>query len=158
MTSLFYGLFGSRKAAERAIEALSHETGGEGINAVLHEGHLDGENLQMGGTDVRRSAALGAVVVGCLAAGIGVLLLTPRIGLGLGWFEFMLIAIAGTIMGVTAGALAGSSEPGPELRPLVEKLGPTDVLVTIETGAASEEAVCDLLRANGASDLAVARY
>ena len=131
MSQVIYGLFDTRNAAEEAIDAIEAEIGNEGVNALVHEGHLRDEDVQMGATDALKGAFLGATVVGIVAAFIGALILIPTANLSIGWSEWFFMAMGGTIMGVTAGAVAGASEPKKELIAMAKKLDEGKVLVTM---------------------------
>jgi hypothetical protein len=153
---MIYGVFNTRAQADSAIDAVESETGSAGINALVHEGHLRDEDVQMGGTDALRGAILGAVVVGCVAALIGGVLLVPGANLSIGWTEFLFMAIAGTIMGVTAGAVAGASEPRKELLALAQRLEEGKVLVTMEADEIPTATVVELFSKNGAVEVKAA--
>lgn len=155
MSQVIYGVFDNRMQAEEAIEAIEHETNHEGVNALVHEGQLRDEDVQMGGTDALKGAVLGAVVVGVLASIIGGLLLVPSANLSVGWTEFFFIAIGGTIMGVTAGAVAGASEPRKELIAMAKRLEEGKVLVTMDTELAPS-AVIELFSSCGALEVRAA--
>jgi len=131
MSQVIYGLFDTRNAAEDAIEAIEAQTGNEGTDALVHEGHLRDEDVQMGGTDALKGAILGATVVGIVAAFIGALILVPTANLSIGWSEWVFMALGGTIMGITAGAVAGASEPRKELIAMARRLDEGKVLVTM---------------------------
>ena len=155
MSQVIYGLFDTRNAAEEAIDAIEAKIGNEGVNALVHEGHLRDEDVQMGGTDALKGAIAGALVVGIIASLIGGFLLIPNADLSVGWTEFLFIAIGGTIMGVTAGAVAGASEPRPELIAMARRLEEGKVLVTMDTELAPSE-VIDLFSAHGALEVRAA--
>ena len=131
MSQVIYGLFDNRNAAEEAIDAIEVETGHEGVNALVHEGHLRDEDVQMGATDALKGAILGATVVGIVAAFIGGLILIPSANLSIGWSEWVFMALGGTIMGITAGAVAGASEPKKELIAMARHLDEGKVVVTM---------------------------
>jgi hypothetical protein len=156
MSQMIYGVFNTRAQADSAIEAIATEAGGEGINALVHEGHLRDEDVQMGGTDALRGAVMGALVVGCMGALIGGLLLIPAANLSIGWTEWLFMAIAGTIMGVTAGAVAGASEPRKELVALAQRLEEGKVLVTMDAAEIPTATVVELFAKNGAIDVKAA--
>ena len=155
MSQVIYGVFDNRNQAEDAIEAIEDQTGRKGVNALVHEGHLRDEDVQMGGTDALKGAIAGALVVGIIASLIGGFLLIPNADLSVGWTEFLFIAIGGTIMGVTAGAVAGASEPRPELIAMARRLEDGKVLVTMDTELAPSE-VIDLFSAHGALEVRAA--
>ena len=155
MSQVIYGVFDNRNQAEDAIEAIEDQTGHKGVNALVHEGHLRDEDVQMGGTDALKGAIAGALVVGIIASLIGGFLLIPNANLSVGWTEFLFIAIGGTIMGVTAGAVAGASEPRPELIAMARRLEEGKVLVTMDTELAPSE-VIDLFSAHGAIEVRAA--
>lgn len=156
MSQMIYGVFETRAQADSAIEAIESQTGNEGINALVHEGHLRDEDVQMGGTDALRGAIAGALVVGCVAALIGGLLLVPNAGLSIGWSEFVFMAVGGTIMGVTAGAVAGASEPRKEVAALARRLEEGKVLVTMEADEIPPATVVDLFAKAGAIEVQAA--
>jgi hypothetical protein len=156
MSQMIYGVFNTRAQADSAIEAIAFETGHEGVNALVHEGHLRNEDVQWGGTDALRGAVLGAVAVGCIAALIGGLLLIPGTNLSIGWSEYFFMAVGGTIMGVTAGAVAGASEPRAELVALAKRLHEGKVLVTMEAAEIPIATVIELFTKNGAVEVKAA--
>lgn len=156
MSQMIYGVFDTRSQAEMAIQAIETEAGPEGINALVHEQHLRDEDVQMGGTDALRGAILGAVVVGVVAALLGGVLLIPGADLSVGWSEFVFMAVAGTIMGVTAGAVAGASEPRKELLALAQRLAEGKVLVTMDANDIPPAVVVDLFAKNGAVEVKAA--
>jgi hypothetical protein len=156
MSQMIYGVFNTRAQADSAIQAIASETGDEGVNAQIHEGHLRDEDVQMGGTDALRGAVFGAVMVGCVAALIGGLLLIPGANLSIGWSEFVFMAVAGTIMGVTAGAVAGASEPRAELVAIAARLHEGKVLVTMDADEIPTATVIELFSKNGAIEVEAA--
>ena len=151
MSQTIYGVFDNRKQADEAIEALEAATGHHGVNAFVHEGHMRDEDVQMSATLALKGAIAGALLVGCVGALIGGLLLVPAANLSVGWVEFVFITIAGTVMGVTAGAVAGASEPTSELLAVSEVLEQGKVLVTAETDELPSATVIELMTRNGAS-------
>lgn len=155
MSQVIYGVFDNRTQAEKAIEMLEHEASVGGVNALVHEGHLRDEDVQMGGTKALEGAIAGALVVGLLASLIGGLLLAPAANLSVGWVEFVFIALGGTIMGVTAGAVAGASEPREELIAMARRLEQGKILVTMDTELPASE-VIELFSAHGAIEVRAA--
>lgn len=156
MSQMIYGVFDTRAQADLAIEAVEMSTGHEGVNALVHEGHLRDEDVQMGGTDALRGAILGAVVVGAIAALIGGVLLIPGADLSIGWTEWVFMAAAGTTMGITAGAVAGASEPRKEVVALARRLAEGKVLVTMEADEIPIATVVELFTNNGAVEVQAA--
>lgn len=112
--------------------------------------------MQWGGTDALRGALLGAGVVGIVGALIGGFLLIPGANLSIGWSEFFFMGVAGTIMGVTAGAVAGASEPRAELVALAKRLHEGKVLVTMEANEIPVATVIELFSKNGAVEVKAA--
>lgn len=156
MSQMIYGLFDNRSQAETALDAVESVTGNAGLNALVHEGHLRDEDVQMGATDALRGAVAGAVLVGVIAAIIGGVLLIPGANLSIGWSEFFFMAVGGTIMGVTAGAVAGASEPKAELAAIAKRLHEGKVLVTMEAAEIPPATVVALFRQNGAVEVKAA--
>jgi hypothetical protein len=156
MSQIIYGLFDTRTQAEAAIRAIETQTENKGINALVHEEYLRDEDVQMGGTDALRGAVMGAVVVGILAALVGGLLLIPAANMSVGWTEYLFISGAGTIMGITAGAVAGASEPRKELLALAQRLKQGKVLVTMDADEIPVDTVKDLMAQNGALEVIAA--
>jgi hypothetical protein len=153
---MIYGVFGTRAEAEHAIGAVEDELGHDGLNALVHEGHMRDEDVQMGATDALKGAILGAVVVGVIAAIVGGVLLVPGANLSIGWTEFLFMAIGGTIMGVTAGAVAGASEPRKELTAMAQRLAEGKVLVTMANDEIPAATIVDLFNASGAVEVKAA--
>jgi hypothetical protein len=146
---MIYGLFNTREQADLAIEAVQSESH-DGIHALVHEGYLRGEDMQMGATSALRGAILGGIVVGCTAALVGGLLVPSGV-LTFGWREFFFLAIAGTTFGVTAGAVAGASEPRRKLKTLAKQLKEGKVLVTLDADDGLPTAtILELFSENGA--------
>jgi hypothetical protein len=150
MSGMIYGVFDTRTQAEQAIEAVEGEVGHDAINTILHEGHMRDEDVQMGATDALKGAVTGALVVGIVAAIIGGVLLVPGANLSIGWTEWLFMAIGGTIMGVTAGAVAGASEPRKELAAMAKRLHEGKILVTMATDEIPAAAIVELFQTHGA--------
>ncbi|HVH99696.1 MAG TPA: hypothetical protein VM869_13335 [Enhygromyxa sp.] len=150
MSGMIYGVFDTRAQAERAIEAVEEQVGHDGLNALVHEGQMRDEDVQMGGTDALKGAVKGALVVGCVAALIGGVLLIPGTNMSVGWTEFLFMAIGGTIMGVTAGAVAGASEPRKELVAMARRLEEGKVLVTMANDEIPTATIVELFEKAGA--------
>jgi hypothetical protein len=156
MSAMIYGVFCTRDQAELAIQAVEGEVGHDGLNALVHEGHLRDEDVQMGATDALKGAIKGALLVGIAAALIGGVLLFPGVNLTFGWTEFVFMATGGTIMGVTAGAVAGASEPRKELLAMAQSLAEGKVLVTMANDELPAATIIELFAQNGAVDVAAA--
>jgi hypothetical protein len=156
MSGMIYGVFSTRDQAEKAIEAVEGEIGHDGLNALVPEGHMRDEDVQMGATDALKGAITGALVVGLIAALIGGVLLVPGANLSIGWTEFWFMAIGGTIMGVTAGAVAGASEPRKELLAMAQRLEQGNVLVTMANDELPAATIVELFAANGAVEVKAA--
>jgi len=150
MSGMIYGVFDTRAQAEEAIEAVEEQVGHDGLNALVHEGQMRDEDVQMGGTDALKGAVKGALVVGCVAALIGGVLLIPGTNMSVGWTEFLFMAIGGTIMGVTAGAVAGASEPRKELVAMARRLEEGKVLVTMANDEIPTATIVELFEKAGA--------
>jgi hypothetical protein len=155
MTGIIFGVFETRAAADSAIEAIEHELGGE-IAAVVHEEYLRDDDVQMSGTRALRGAVMGALVVGVLGALIGGLLLIPGANLSIGWTEFAFLGMAGSVMGVTAGAVAGASESREEIRTMASRLEQGKVLVTLDRHDVPSATILELFTANGAVEVKAA--
>jgi hypothetical protein len=150
MSGMIYGVFDTRIQAEHAIEAVEGEIGHDRISALVHEGHMRDEDVQMGATDALKGAVTGALVVGVVAAIIGGVLLVPGADLSIGWTEWLFMAIGGTIMGVTAGAVAGASEPRKELLAMAKRLHEGKILVTMATDELPAATIVELFQSHGA--------
>jgi hypothetical protein len=154
MSSIIYAVFENRDAAKTAIEAVEREFGE--VTAVVHEDHLRDEDVQMGATDALKGALWGAGLVGVIGALIGGLLLIPSADVSIGWTEFAFLAMAGTIMGVTAGAVAGASESRTEIRQMARRLEEGKVLVTLDRADVPSATIFELFSANGAMEVKAA--
>jgi hypothetical protein len=156
MSAMIYGIFNTRTQAESAIDAVEGASGNAGSNALIHADHLRLEDVQMGGTDALKGAIAGALLVGCIAAVLGGVLLIPGADLSIGCTEFLFMAIGGTIMGVTAGAVAGASEPRKELLAMAERLQEGKILVTMATDTIPTATIIELFTTHGAVDVKAA--
>ncbi len=155
MSGIIFGVFENREAAESAINAVEREVGAE-LGAVVHEEYLRDDDVQMSGTDALKGALMGAGVVGLFGALIGGLLLIPAADVSIGWTEFVFLGMAGSIMGVTAGAVAGASESREEIRRLAERLEQRKVLVTFNGADLPSATIINLFTANGAVEVKAA--
>lgn len=155
MSGIIFGVFENRAAAESAIEAVERQVGSE-LSAVVHEEHLRDDDVQMRGTDALKGAIKGAVLVGVMGALIGGLLLIPGANLSIGWTEFAFLGMAGSIMGVTAGAVAGASESREEIRKMAAVLEQGKVLVTLDSDELPSATILELFTANGAVEVKAA--
>jgi hypothetical protein len=155
MSGIIFGVFENREAAESAIEAVEREVGTE-LGAVVHEEYLRDDDVQMSGTDALKGALMGAGVVGLLGALIGGLLLIPAADVSIGWTEFVFLGMAGSVMGVTAGAVAGASESREEIRRMAERLEQGKVLVTFNQADLPSATIINLFTANGAVEVKAA--
>ncbi len=153
--SVILGVFENRESAESAIAAVERQTG-TSLDAVVHEDYFREEDVQMGGTAALKGALTGAGVVGLLGALIGGLVLIPSANLSIGWTEFAFLGLAGTIMGVTAGAVAGASETRDEIRRMSEWLEKGKVLVTLDVEEGAPGEILELFAANGAVEVKAA--
>jgi hypothetical protein len=156
MSGIIFGVFENRAAADAALEVVSREAGPQGINAFIHEEHLRDEDVQMTGTEALKGALKGAALVGISGAIIGGLILLPAAGLDVGWTEWVFLAVAGTIFGVTAGAVAGASESREEIRAMAKRLEQGNVLVTMEASEMPAATIVSLFAANGALEVKAA--
>lgn len=155
MSGIIFGVFENREAAQTAIDAVERQVGTE-LGAVVHEEYLRGEDLQMSGTDALKGALLGAAVVGVFGALIGGLLLIPAADVSIGWTEFAFLGLAGSVMGITAGAVAGASESREEIRRMAGRLEQGKVLVTFNQADLPSATILDLFTANGAVEVKAA--
>lgn len=152
MSGIIFGVFSDRERADAAVAAVEAEAGPQGINAFVHEESLRDEDVQMRGTDAMRGALMGAGMVGVLGAVVGCLLLIPAADLSIGWTEWFILMFAGSLFGITAGAVAGASEARAEIRAMARKLEQGNVLVTMEATEMPAATIVELLVANGASE------
>lgn len=155
MSGIIFGVFENRAQADAAVEELTRETAGD-VNAVVHDDHFRDEDVQMSGTDALKGAIKGALLVGISGALIGGLMMIPAADLSIGWTEWLFLALAGTIFGVTAGAVAGASESREEIRAMASKLEAGNVLVTMEADDMPAATIVDLLAAKGALEVKAA--
>lgn len=156
MSQMIYGVFNTRAQAESAILAVQIETRSVGVHALVHEGQLREQDVQMEATDAFHGAIVGALVVGGLAALIGAVLI-PSGTLRFGWIEFALMTVVGTTLGVIAGAVAGSSEPRRKLLALAERLREGKILVTMKSDDELPlSTIVELFNENGAVEVVAA--
>ncbi|MFV8749806.1 hypothetical protein ACNOYE_04595 [Nannocystaceae bacterium ST9] len=156
MSGIIFGVFENRTAAQSAIEAVEREVGTE-LAAVVHEEYLRDDDVQMSGTDALKGALMGAGVVGLFGALIGGLILIPSADVSIGWTEFAFLGLAGSIMGVTAGAVAGASESREEIRKMATRLEQGKVLVTLnQNDDVPSATILELFTANGAVEVKAA--
>jgi hypothetical protein len=155
MSGIIFGVFENRAQADAAVEELTRQTEGS-VNAVVHQDHFRDEDVQMSGTDALKGAVKGALLVGIAGAIIGSLMMIPAADLSIGWTEWVFLGFAGTIFGVTAGAVAGASESREEIRAMASKLEAGNVLVTMEADDTPAATIVDLLAAKGALEVKAA--
>lgn len=151
MSQFVYGVFESRNNAEQAIERVDALHHGSGVEAFVHEGHLEDGEIQMSGTQGLRGMIAGGVVSGLFGALIAAFVLAPAHDMGFGLAEFMLVALAGGVFGVCAGGVAGASEAKQEVAALGNQLRAGKVVVTMQVPTPEAGTVTRLLTESGAS-------
>lgn len=151
MSQFVYGVFEDRAGAEAAIDRVDALHAGAGVEAVVHEGHLRDDEIQMGGTQGLRGMIAGGVVSGLFGAIIAALFLAPAHDMAFGASEFLLVMLGGTIFGITAGGVAGASEAKSEVAALGEQVRLGKVLVTLQVPREDSAIVTRLLGESGAS-------
>lgn len=150
MSQFIYGVFEDRAEAEAAIDRVDALHQGSGVEAVVHEGHLRDDEIQMGGTQGLRGMIAGGIVSGVFGAIIAALFLAPAHEMAFGMSEFMLVMLGGTIFGITAGGVAGASEAKQEVSVLSEQVRNGKVLVTFQVPREDSAVVTRLLGESGA--------
>jgi hypothetical protein len=153
MSHIVYAVFDNEQQAERALEQCDST---EPAGAVFHEGHMREEDVQIGATQ----ALLGAIGLGTLVGVVGALIawlvVWPASGYMFTPWVVPLMAVAGSLFGVVAGAVAGASECKPNVRALTPEVERGHVVVTCEVqGKADADRILEAC-ARGGSTVAVA--
>lgn len=157
MSKVVYGVFRDDVSAGEALDELHADARYREIDAVVHEGHVREEDVQLGGTRALSGMILGGLVVGGIGAFFASFLIWPMAGYWFGLPEALLVLLAGSIFGVVAGGVAGASECKDSIRAGARKVaagGP--VLLTAELDAEDVGDLVELLRAGGASEVRAA--
>jgi hypothetical protein len=132
MSHTVYAVFDNERQAERALEKCDSE---EPAGAIFHEGHLREEDVQLGATQAFMGAVAGGTVVGLIGALIAWLVVWPAAGYLFTPWVVPLMALAGSLFGVVAGAVAGASECKENVRALTPEVERGRVVVTCEVEA-----------------------
>ena len=158
MSKVVYGVFRDDVSASRALGRLHAEPRYRDIDAVVHEGYVREEDVQLGGTRALSGMIVGGLVVGVIGAIAATFFVWPMAGYWFGLSEALLVVLAGSIFGVVAGGVAGASECKASIREGARTVATQGhVLVTAELDDSDEAAeVVELLREGGASDVRAA--
>lgn len=134
MSTVVYGLFEDRQAAERAVESAKASVAEvhHQVDGVVHSGHLREEEVQIAGSEALKGGIMGGLVVGIAGALIATFAIWPFAGHFFGVEALVLMVVAGSIFGVVAGAVAGASECKEAIRDTAAEVDKGSVLVTLE--------------------------
>jgi hypothetical protein len=153
MPKVVYGVFRDEMSAGEALERLHADARYREIGAVVHEGHVREEDIQLGGTHALSGMIIGGLLVGLLGAFFAYFFVWPMAGYWFGWPEALLVVLAGSIFGVVGGGVAGASECKASIREGARRVGQGGVLVTAELDRENVADVVELMRAGGAADV-----
>ena len=136
MAHIVYGVFDNEAQADRALsECGTSETTG----AQIQEGHWRDEDVQIGASQALWGGAIMGLGVGIAAALFAWMFLWPAAGVPLPAYAMIPMALAGSVFGLVAGAVAGASECNTELRALASQVDDKHrVVVTCEVDKASD--------------------
>jgi hypothetical protein len=158
MSKVVYGMFRDEPAAAQALDRIHANARYREIDAVVHEGYVREEDVQLGGTRALSGMIVGGLVVGVIGAIAASFFVWPMAGYWFGFTEAMLVLLAGSTFGVIAGGVAGASECKPSIRDGAHQVAAKGrVMVTAELDDADDvAAVVELLRDGGASEVRAA--
>jgi hypothetical protein len=143
MKQVSYGLFEGVASARDAVAAIEASgTPRKQCGVVLHQNHLDRDDLGIAETGAREGLRESAAVNSVVGAAIGAAILGPLGLVGGG--------VLGALVGVIGGSLAGSGAPDRGLEKLSKQLAEGKVLVIVEApDLASREAADAAMRSHG---------
>jgi hypothetical protein len=154
MSKVVYGVFRDDVSAGEALDRLHAEPRYRQIDAVVHQGHVREEDIQLGGTHALSGMLLGGVVVGSIGAVFAYFFVWPMAGYWFGLPEALLVGLAGSLFGAVAGGVAGASECKGSIREGARKVtGEGQVMVTAELDRDDVAEVVELMRAGGSCDV-----
>jgi hypothetical protein len=148
-----YALFEDPEAADRVRVELSRGgKGGPGLDARLHERHLDANQLPEGATSFGRNMVITTVISSVFFTVAGLVVGAYDLVLGLGPFMGVVLGlITGLVIGVFTAMQAGTRVAKPPLLALAPRLPQGAVLLTIEVGTHGEaERIVEQLDERGA--------
>jgi hypothetical protein len=154
MSTVVFGVFDDAHAADRAAQTAHDDLA---VDGVVHSGHLREEEVQIGGSEALQGAIQGGLVVGLAGALVATFVIWPYAGFNFGLSGFLIMALAGSVFGVVAGAVAGASECKSAIRKTAADVERGKTLVTFE--ASDREEVLklrDSLTASGATNVQAA--
>jgi hypothetical protein len=158
---LIYGVFSGRKSAEQAINKLqqhSPSTEGEVVSAAVHDTDLRNEDLPRSGNIAKRSALIGALLVGGSIGLFLALLMTgafagrggPETIIGSRPLDAVLLTLAAAAFGGILAGIAGSAGNRSKIQALRGELVNGRALVTLETSRKRSADIIRSLIQNGA--------
>jgi hypothetical protein len=153
MPKVVYGVFRNDGSADEALGRLHADARYREIDAVVHQGRVREEDVQLGGTQALSGMLLGGLAVGGIGAFFAYFFIWPMAGHWFGLSEALLVVLAGSIFGVVAGGVAGASECKASIREGARKVGEGHVMLTAELDRDDVAEVVELLREGGAADV-----
>lgn len=155
MQKIIYGVFHDRSQAERAVRDAERHSGHR-LPVAVHEGSVTENDVPLSGTTALRGAILGGLLVGVLGSALAALFVAPHAGTSFGVWDFVFVALGGSLFGVIAGGAAGAAECKAEVRRLVDRLEGRDVLVSVEAQRSETPGIQSAFLDAGARDVLAA--
>lgn len=158
---LIYGVFPDRQPAEQALDNLqkaSPDLQAEVVSASIHDRDLRNEDLPRSGNFAKRSALIGALLVGGFVGLFLALLMTgtlsgiggPSTIIGSKPIDAVLLTLAAAAFGGVLAGIAGTAGNRSKVQGLHKKLTQGRTLVTLESSSDRANTVIRTLTSNGA--------
>ncbi len=129
MSTIVFGMFTDAASAGRAAAKIEHDCDVEGI---VHTGCLRQTAVHEAGNEAVLGGIFGGLGVGLAGASIATFAVGPLAGVSLGVTGFLLMALAGSLYGVVAGAVIGSAEWRFAIRRHADRIAQGKSLVSCE--------------------------
>lgn len=155
MSHVVFALFEDSAVADKACTELSRRGEGEpGLDARVHEKHLDTNQLPEGATFFGRNLVWntvgGSVFFAVSGIIIGIYEVVPGLSAAMG---ALLGVISGAVIGVYTAMQAGTRVAKEPIQALAPRLPQGDVLLTVEVdGRARAESIVEDLEERGATE------